>query len=481
MGKWHGPQTQQKVVTYQCSKAHSKQILENCCMKIPETCEEPQWIRCCTDRNTLTHAEQTHSAEKVHRCVLNDRRHHRGFEQLQQNLDACEEMSELSRDQWIADFIFFIFGNFVGTPTMAVVGFSTMARTTPRTMAQPRLLERMNATDSFKPCRFFSLVFRLQAIVIPLQTMGDEDGTPYRTHHRRTFSRVLAHVKVAQNFLPTCDLGSNSWRVSLFESAFSQKSSCRHVFHRNLLCVLDPPPLFPAILVTESGTTCADPRRGSWFGWMAEQSPLTSYEPNRLIEISSQHTPINFPARFGGLSQKPIVRDSWLHNCLHRREVSANPFSVSFVHQAAAIDSQLHQVWCIFWKCLMLEVAGNCNEVMGLPEMLYVHCWEEKEIVISEVCHDLNLTENEFCLKGRIFTNILKRKQNELFKVNVKLREDWGSGGGGQKQLAKDKVWSIRSQSTICVRRIGAVSCESRGWSSSRRKQYIIWRNEYGE
>ena len=34
------------------------------------------------------------------------------------------------------------------------------------------------------------------------------------------------------------------------------------------------------------GANCTDPRSGSWFGRMAEQSPLTGYEPNRLFEIA---------------------------------------------------------------------------------------------------------------------------------------------------------------------------------------------------
>ena len=47
------------------------------------------------------------------------------------------------------------------------------------------------------------------------------------------------------------------------------------MFHRTLLGVPDLPLLFPTTLVTESGTPCADPRCGSWFGRMAEQSPRT--------------------------------------------------------------------------------------------------------------------------------------------------------------------------------------------------------------
>ena len=80
------------------------------------------------------------------------------------------------------------------------------------------------------------------------------------------------------------------------ESAFAQKSSFRHMFHRNLLGVSYPPSRFPTTLISESGTTCADPRNGSWFGRMAEQSSLTGSEPKDLIKISSEHTPINFPS-----------------------------------------------------------------------------------------------------------------------------------------------------------------------------------------
>ena len=54
----------------------------------------------------------------------------------------------------------------------------------------------------------------------------------------------------------------------------SQRTSCRHMFHRNLLGLLHHPLAFPATLVTESGTTCADLRSGSMFGRMAEQSPI---------------------------------------------------------------------------------------------------------------------------------------------------------------------------------------------------------------
>ena len=45
MGRWHGQQTQQEVVTHECSYAYTKQIHESCCKKIQETREEPQWMQ----------------------------------------------------------------------------------------------------------------------------------------------------------------------------------------------------------------------------------------------------------------------------------------------------------------------------------------------------------------------------------------------------------------------------------------------------
>ena len=64
--------------------------------------------------------------------------------------------------------------------------------------------------------------------------------------------------------------------TSPYSNLLSPKSFCRHMFHRNLLGLFDH--LFfalPTALVTESGTTCANPLCGSLFGRMAEQSPIT--------------------------------------------------------------------------------------------------------------------------------------------------------------------------------------------------------------
>ena len=49
--------------------------------------------------------------------------------------------------------------------------------------------------------------------------------------------------------------------------------------HHNLLGLLANSLRFPASLETELGANCTDPRNGSCFGRMAEQSPLTFFPP----------------------------------------------------------------------------------------------------------------------------------------------------------------------------------------------------------
>ena len=44
---------------------------------------------------------------------------------------------------------------------------------------------------------------RVQTSANVAHATGCEDRSPHSTHHRRTFSRVPAHVTVAQDFLPT--------------------------------------------------------------------------------------------------------------------------------------------------------------------------------------------------------------------------------------------------------------------------------------
>ena len=71
--------------------------------------------------------------------------------------------------------------------------------------------------------------------------------------------------------------------VRLLHSHSSISCSCR-----NLLGMPERRSTFPRGMETELGISFIDPD-GGWFGRMAEQSPLTGYEPKNLIDISSQH------------------------------------------------------------------------------------------------------------------------------------------------------------------------------------------------
>ena len=125
---------------------------------------------------------------------------------------------------------------------------------------------------------------------------------------------------------------------------------------------------------------------------MTEQSPITGLEPKDLIEISSDYTPINFPSRKNSfttdIDDVPTVAASDIAETLEEgqltsplftqeREVSANPFSVSVFQQAAASGSQQQPASSSaikLWQTLMLEVAGNCKEVMSFLQALNDHC-----------------------------------------------------------------------------------------------------------
>ena len=77
------------------------------------------------------------------------------------------------------------------------------------------------------------------------------------------------------------------------------------------------------------------------------------------------------------------------------------------------------------------------------------------------------MTKKEFCPKGKIFKNTLKRKQNELLKVNVQLRKDylrlrrrWTEKVGNREILILLYVKSINNLSHkdwSCIRQISGL------------------------
>ena len=57
----------------------------------------------------------------------------------------------------------------------------------------------------------------------------------------------------------------------------------------------------PSLLYHSTSSTAATRQGGLFFGRLAEQSPLIGYEPKTLIEVSSEHTPINLHLRKSSL------------------------------------------------------------------------------------------------------------------------------------------------------------------------------------
>ena len=126
----------------------------------------------------------------------------------------------------------------------------------------------------------------------------------------------------------------------------------------------------PSLLHPSMSPSTAPLQGGLCFGRLAEQSPLTGYEPKSLIEVSSEHTPIILPSRRGSLDTNiddlattldaPEVYHTTdvgrLTSPLFSRvrEVSANPFGVSWSRTHSSLEKSRRDVgpFSSFWKPL---------------------------------------------------------------------------------------------------------------------------------
>ena len=157
------------------------------------------------------------------------------------------------------------------------------------------------------------------------------------------------------------------------------------MFHRNVLDLPDHPLAFFAALVKEPCTTCADPRRGSLTGRMAEQGPISGFEPKDLIVISSKYTPIDFTSRKNSFTKNvPAVvasditetseaRQLILPLFTQEREVRANPFCVCF----SARSSKRQPASSSVINLRQSSDVGSCRKVQrgdDIPQKLNVHC-----------------------------------------------------------------------------------------------------------
>ena len=236
--------------------------------------------------------------------------------------------------------------------------------------------------------------------------------------------------------------------VSCAENSALAPQSFLHIMScRNLLGVPERRSTFPDGLEKESGIPCIDPGGGGWFDRLVDQSPLTGYEPKNLIEISSQHTPINFPSRRNSFNtdfnDAPTVAasddtdtlDAGMTSPLLTQERETNPISDSVHRQAVASDSSnpqqpaspyvMHEGVAgncnIVFVIMMKGVAGNCNG--AIAQKLKNPCWMETEIVNLAVYRPKN--HKDSCLRDKISMITLEEKPRELFKLKAQLTENY--------------------------------------------------------
>ena len=232
----------------------------------------------------------------------------------------------------------------------------------------------------------------------------------------------------------------NVWSVCLCASIRGHPFvSCVHflVFQIHSLRFL---PHQPSLLQAGmSANTWADPRGGLLFGRMAEQGLLRGHEPKSLIEVSSEHTPIDFSSRKNSFNTDvndlaTTVAASEIAETLEveeltsplftqEREVSANLFGVSDFQQAGARGSQQQPASSSVLIPRQETDLGSSgkpvrgNESFSIVERSLFRGKRDRDFEIVQLC--LNMKETEFCLKGKTFMNTLKRRLNELYEENV--------------------------------------------------------------
>ena len=139
---------------------------------------------------------------------------------------------------------------------------------------------------------------------------------------------------------------------------------------------------------------------------MAEQSPITGYEPKDLIETSIEYTPINFPTRKKSfttdIDDVPTTVASDITETIEagqltsplftqEREVSANPFGVFVFQQAAASGSQQQPASSSVINLWQTSYVGRFGKLQRGDES---SSNVERSLLRGKRCRDLLLSLN---------------------------------------------------------------------------------------
>ena len=175
---------------------------------------------------------------------------------------------------------------------------------------------------------------------------------------------------------------------------------------RNLLGLPDRRHTFPGRLETDLVFTCAAPRSGGWFG---EQFPITCYEPNNLIEISSEHTPINFPSK----------RNSF------RTDFNDEPTIIAASDATDTLDAGVTVCLCPSANSSKRQQRPTTASITECRKPLAnVNCWELRETGVGDthVVESFGKLQRSDC--SDVETSMLKEKRDREFgKVSSQEQE----------------------------------------------------------
>ena len=149
---------------------------------------------------------------------------------------------------------------------------------------------------------------------------------------------------------------------------------------------------------------------GSRSGYLAESLHHTGYEPNTCIDVSSEHTLINYSSRRNIFNIENVLTTT----------VAASENFDGFHQQAAASDSLQLLPACEvnpwlsadLWSRTRKQVRGNASNASVEGTLS-----RRKKRSKSGKCAN--------CLKGKIYMFTWSRKLNWLFKENAQLGDDY--------------------------------------------------------
>ena len=247
--------------------------------------------------------------------------------------------------------------------------------------------------------------------------------TPHRTHTRALSRCARSHARCDHTFgsrldeLFVCLKKSLHWSClcwMFFRPRF-------RLFFSSFTASLTPSAASPAPLTGIRLNPCATPP------WGGPSGPNTGYEPKFCIDVSSEHTPINFPTKNMSFQQEYDVTITAFEDLDLPRHSRA---SSSCQHTRQQAEVPLCWNW-VHWRL----ASENCRRIMNLlqvgldmdhVQVFWGLCERGREIETKTLCKHWKTGENS--------TNSLNEKlkwpcseRNWLSKVYTELRQTWRS------------------------------------------------------